>query len=533
MSTLDPSTPPPAATGAVPAAPAVELRGITKAYPGVVANEDIDLAIHAGEVHGLLGENGAGKSTLMSILSGMVQPDAGAIRIGGREVTIDSPRTALKLGIGTVYQHLTLVPTLTVLENLMIGATDLRLDFRGSRARFDELVQTLGARIDPDAVAGSLSLGQLQQVEIIKALWRQTQILILDEPTSMLTPQGVAELQRVMQRLKDSGIAIVFITHKLHEAIEIGDRVSILKAGRRVGGLDPAQLRAETPEQLTSRIVDLMFGEGAAQLAGVAEMEARPEAGEHRREVSGEVALEVVDLAVAGGADEMDVSGISLTVHRGEILGIAGVDGNGQRQLAQALAGQRPIAGGDLRLDGESIRRLDVPDRQRRGLRYVSDDRLHEGTVGDMSVAMNIVLKRIGQAPFWRRGAIRQRDIDAFAQELVDRYDVRTPSLQTNIGKLSGGNIQKVVLARELALDPRLVIYNKPTTGLDVKTASFVRDQIRAQAQQGISAIVISTELDELVALCDRIAVMSRGRLTGVVENGRDAHARVGELMLA
>jgi simple sugar transport system ATP-binding protein len=241
----------------------------------------------------------------------------------------------------------------------------------------------------------------------------------------------------------------------------------------------------------------------------------------------------VVDISIDGGQDEMNVEGISFSVRRGEIVGIAGVDGNGQRQLAQALAGQRSIAGGDIRLAGESIRRLGVADRQRRGLRYISDDRLHEGTIGDMSVAMNMVLKRIGQAPFWRRGAIRKREIDTFAQGLVERFGVRTPGLETNVATLSGGNIQKVVLARELAFDPRVVIYNKPTTGLDAKTASFVRSEIREQARQGISALVISNELDELVALCDRIAVMSRGRLTGVVENGRDAHARVGELMLA
>ncbi len=522
----------PTGGGASPA-PAVELRGITKAYPGVVANDDIDLSVYAGEVHGLLGENGAGKSTLMSILSGMVQPDAGTIRVGGQEVSITSPRKALELGIGTVYQHLTLVPTLTVLENLMMGSGSALLDFGGARARFDELVATLGARIDPNAVASTLSLGELQQVEIVKALWRETRILVLDEPTSMLTPQGVTELQGVMQRLKDSGIAIIFITHKLHEAIEIGDRVSILKAGRRVGGIEPDELRARTPDELKTRIIDTMFGEGAAQLAGVAEMEVHTEEGGHHRELSGEVALELIDLSVDGGADEASVHDMTLSVHRGEILGIAGVDGNGQRQLAQAIAGQRPISGGDIRLEGSSIRKLGVPDRQRRGIGYVTDDRLHEGTVLDMSVAMNIVLKRIGERPFWRRGAIRQQEIDAFARDLVQRYEVRTPSVETNIGTLSGGNIQKVLLARELAFDPKLILYNKPTYGLDVKTASFVRSQIREQAEQGITVIVISTELDELVALCDRIAVMSSGRLTGVVDNGAGAHARVGELMLA
>jgi simple sugar transport system ATP-binding protein len=512
--------------------PAVELRGITKIYPGVVANDAIDLSAYHGEVHGLLGENGAGKSTLMSILSGMVQPDAGSISVDGREVVVSSPRRALELGIGMVYQHLTLVPTLTVLENLMLGSGSFALDFRGSRERFAELVEMLGARIDPNAVASTLSLGQLQQVEIIKALWRETRILILDEPTSMLTPQGVVELQRVMQRLKDGGIAIIFITHKLHEAIEIGDRVSILKEGRRVGGVDPEDLRAKAPEQLKAQIVDTMFGEGSAQLAGVAEMEARPDEGEHHRSVAGDVSLELIGVSVDGGVEEASVHDVSFAVHRGEILGIAGVDGNGQRQLAQSIAGQRHISSGDITFEGRSIRRLGVPERQRLGVRYVTDDRLHEGTVRDMSVAVNMVLKRIGQAPFWRRGAIREREIDEFAAKLVERFTIRTPSVDTNVGTLSGGNIQKVLLAREQAFDPQLIVYNKPTHGLDVKTASFVRTQIREQAEQGVSVIVISTELDELVAVCDRIAVMSSGRLTGIVDNGTGARARIGELML-
>jgi simple sugar transport system ATP-binding protein len=515
-------------------APAVRLRGISKVYAGVVANDGIHLDIHAGEVHSLLGENGAGKSTLMSILSGMVQPDGGEIAIDGRPVTIDSPRAALDLGIGTVYQHLTLVPNMTVLENLMLGTSSgARLDLRAARARFDELAGTLGARIDPGAEVATLSLGELQQIEIVKALWRETRILILDEPTSMLTPQGVAELEHVLARLKARGIAIVFITHKLHEAIEIGDRVSILKAGRLVGGVEPAALRAATPDELKARIVTMMFGEGADQLEGVAEMEANPSAGGPARRLDDDVQLELVDVSLDGGSDEMSLHAISLAVRRGEILGVAGVDGNGQRQLAQAIAGQRPISSGDILLDGESIRRLGVPERERLGVRYVSDDRLHEGTVGDFSVALNTVLKRIGRQPFWRRGAIRPGEIDAFAEDLVRRYEVRTPSVHARMATLSGGNIQKVVLGRELAFDPRLVVFNKPTYGLDVKTASFVRSQIREQAERGVTAVMISNELDELVAVCDRIVVMSRGRVTGVVDNRTDAYARVGELMVA
>jgi ABC-type uncharacterized transport system ATPase subunit len=529
----DPSAPVEMRGGAPTAGtPAVELAAITKTFPGVVANDRIDLTVRRGEVLCLLGENGAGKSTLMSILSGMLRPDSGRVLVDGREMEIDSPRAAIELGIGMVYQHSTLVPTLSVLENLMLGAEGgLRLDVAGARRRLAELSGTLGVQIDPGAQAGSLALGQQQHVEIVKALWRGSRVLILDEPTSMLAPQGVVELGNVIGRLKQSGLAVVFITHKLHEALDLGDRVVILRQGRLAGSLGPEVVAGRSREELQGMIVGLMFGEESRAVEGVAELADRVEH-EARRAPAGEPLLELIHVSATGDRGVGGIEDISLAVRPGEILGIAGVDGNGQRELAEAIAGQRPLAAGELRLGGRTISRLSVSRRERLGLRYVTDDRLGEGTVSGLSVALNLVLKRIGQTPFWRRGSIRKGEIDSVARTLVEEFDVRTPSTETRVAALSGGNVQKVVLARELSFAPRVVIFNKPTYGLDVRTTRAVRARVREQADAGVAAIVISTDLEELVDLCDRIAVLFRGRLAGVIANAPGAEQRIGELMV-
>jgi simple sugar transport system ATP-binding protein len=514
--------------------PAVELVEITKAFPGVLANDRISLAVRRGEVHCLLGENGAGKSTLMNILSGMVRPDSGQIVLDGRNVEIDSPKHAIALGIGMVYQHTSLVPQLTVLENLMLGeAEGIRLNAKAARERLRELGGSIGLGVDPGVTTGMLALGQQQQLEIIKALWRGSKVLILDEPTSMLTPQGVAELEQIVARLKGQGLAVIFITHKLHEAVSIGDRVSVLSQGRLVGAIEPEELRSTSHEKLQERIVALMFGSQARQVADVVELtdevESRPPT---RRVVDDEPALELESVSVEPSPGEIGAHDVSLQVWKGEIMGVAGVDGNGQRELAEAIAGQRPLAGGDVRLFGHSLRKLKVARREKLGLRYVTDDRLHEGTVPSLSVAMNIVLKQIGRPPYWERGRIRYGAILQRARELISRFDIRTPSPETRVGTLSGGNVQKVVLARELSFDPKVVVYSKPTYGLDVKTTRSVRQTIREQALAGVTSVVISTDLDELLDLCDRIAVLSRGRIVGVVENGESAQQQVGELMV-
>ena len=518
---------PPAAT------PAVELIDITKTFPGVVANDHVSLAAMRGEVLCLLGENGAGKSTLMSILSGIYRPDEGRILVDGRAVTIESPRHSRDLGIGMVYQHLSLIPTLTVLENLMMGANPgLTLDRDQARRRFGELAASLGVSLDPEVRASSLSLGQQQQVEIVKALWKGSRVLILDEPTSMLTPQGIAELQAVLQGLKQNGLAIIFITHKLHEATAVGDRVAILKQGRVVGRLDPADLVGVSPGDLQQRIVTIMFGDSTAAGADIAEL--REAAGRRAasRPRTSEALLELAGVSAEGGRGERGIDDVSLAVRGGEIFGVAGVDGSGQRTLAEVMAGQRQHSGGSIRLAGRPIDGLSVAARQRLGLRYVTDDRLGEGVVSSYPLSMNLVLKRIGQPPFWRRGRVDRAAIQRNAVEAVGAYDIRTPSVDTRIGKLSGGNIQKALLARELSFSPRVVVFNKPTHGLDVKTIVAIRERIRDLAGDGVAIVVISNDLDELLDLSDRVAVLDAGRIAGVVPTGPGAEARIGELIV-
>lgn len=512
--------------------PAVELVGISKAFPGVVANDNVSLELRRGEVHCLLGENGAGKSTLMGILAGMQQPDAGRIRVAGAEVRIDSPRTALKLGIGTVYQHSTLVGALTVIENLLLGdSRAVRLNVAGARRRLEEFSAMLGVQIDPGARAGELALGRQQQVEIIKALWRGSRVLILDEPTSMLTPQAVSELQNVLQRLKQSGLAIVFITHKLHEAVALGDRISVLRQGRMTGRIDADRIRSSSSEELEAEIVRLMFGESDG-VEEIAELQVglqghRPTASSK----SGEPALELVHAYARGEGSEPGIEDVSLTLHLGEVLGVAGVDGNGQRALAEAVSGQRRLTHGELRFLGAPIASLSVAQREKLGLRHVTDDRLGEGIVAGLPLSINLVLKRIGQAPFWRRGRIRREVIDKQATALVERFDIRAPSIHARAGTLSGGNIQKLLLARELSFDAKVVVFHKPTYGLDLKTTRAVRNMIGG-LRDGGGALLVSTDLDELLEVADRIAVLSRGRIVGVVENGPGAGEQVGRLMI-
>ncbi len=519
--------------------PAVELSGITKAFPGVLANDRISLRVMAGEVLCLLGENGAGKSTLMSILSGLYQPDAGTIRVRGREVRIDSPRTGRDLGIGMVYQHLSLIPTLTVLENLMLGSEPRTvLDEAAARRRFDGFAATLAVPIDPTVRVGALALGQQQYVEIIKALWKDSRVLILDEPTSMLTPQGIEELQKVLLGLKAAGLAIIFITHKLHEAIAIGDRVTVLKAGRVVGSLGPEDIRGLDAAVLQRRIVGIMFGDDTDSVTRIAELREdlgtavrRPADAQAPAETRPTV-LELAGVSAPGSRGQHSLLDASFRLSAGEILGVAGMDGSGQHALAEVIAGQRRATAGSIRLDGVAVDAATVGQRQRMGLRYVTDDRLGEGVVGRYPVSLNLVLKRIGDAPFWRHGTLHRPAIDANAREMIERFDIRTPSVDTPVGRLSGGNIQKVLLARELSFDPRVVVFNKPTHGLDVRTIGVVRERIRDLAARGVGVIVISTDLDELIDLSERVLVLSRGRIVGIVPNGPDAATRIGELVI-
>lgn len=527
----------------IPDPPAVELRGVVKRFDGVCANDGVDLTAHGGQIHCLLGENGAGKTTLMNVLAGLYRPDEGELFLGGQRVEFFRPRDAIDRGIGMVHQQTDLIAGFSVLENLMLGDRDgLRLRTRAARERLQGLCDLLGLRLDPDVEVGRLALGQQQQVEIVRALWRDPAVLILDEPTSMLTPQGVGDLERVLRQLRTRGMAIIFITHKLREALETADRVSVMRRGRIAGSIGPEEMSAAPRREIERRIVGQMFPDDSALADEVPELRAaikqradgRAAAGTlRRRRCDGEEAiLELDGITVHGRHGETGIERpLTLSVWRGEVVGIAGVDGNGQRALVEAVAGQRRLAGGDIRLLGRSVARAGVAARQRLGLRYVSDDREGEALVGSLPISLNLLLKRIGVAPFWRRGFIRGRLIDDHARRLLDEFGIDVPGPQARAGTLSGGTMQKTVLARELSLAPAVVVFNKPTYGLDVKTTAMVRARVRSLAEEG-AALVISTDLEELLELCDRIGVLVAGALAGMVENDAGAEQRIGALMI-
>jgi simple sugar transport system ATP-binding protein len=525
------------------------LRRVTKRFPGIVALNAVSLEFRSGEIHVLLGENGAGKSTLVSLLAGMQRPDEGEILIDGIPAAIDSPRRSMDLGIGTVFQRVLLVPSLTVIENLMLGGSWLKpLARAAALRRFDELSTLLGTRIDPHAPVSGLSLGEQQQVEITRALWRDEKLLLLDEPTSMLTPQGVADLGRMMRRLKAKGVALILITHKLLEAYEFGDRISVLRLGRFAGDIAPQKLKAMSEAERTETVIGLMFGTDSAAASGASAAGASAASDPGREEElaillgkklrrahtvdrSKPATLSVQTLSTAPDFAETPLHAVSFDLWAGEVLGIAGVDGNGQKHLAEVLAGQRTSRQGRIELAGADITRGGVPERRQRGVRYVTDDRLGEGTVGTFSVATNLVLKEIGSPPYWRRGISDWELIHRSAREQILRNDIRTPSELTPVGKLSGGNVQKVLLARELDAEANVAILNKPTYGLDLHNQRLALDRIAAAAGRGVALIVISTDLDELLEISDRIGVMFQGRLAGIVDNDDGALDKVRRLM--
>lgn len=514
----------------------VGLTEITKAFPGVLANDAISFEVVRGEVHCLLGENGAGKSTLISILAGLQQPDSGVIEIDGLPVALTSPSASIARGIGVVYQHSTLVPNLTVLENLMLGDTDtFWLGRDRAISRLHELSEMLGFPMDPDLRAGDLELGQQQQVEIAKAIWKGSNVLILDEPTSMLVPQAIEQLMVTVNRLKAEGLAIVFVTHKLHEAIALGDAVTVLRGGKVTGRITPDELRVMPEDQARAHILGAMFGDAAAAIEATGVGAAVNVGGPRRTGIPADeaIALEVQRLSTAPRAGIVSLRDVSLTIRSGEIVGVAGIDGQGQRHLAEAIAGQIAPHEGAVLFDSTDISTLGVRARQRLGVRYLTDDRLHEGIVGSMSVAVNLLLKKIGERPFWKFGRMNKQAVRDEARRQIADYEIRTPSEEARAGSLSGGNIQKILLARELSYDPRVVVFHKPTVGLDLKTVAHVRDVVRDYADGGGATLLISSDLDELAELCDRILVISGGRLVGEVHNDSvRVPERVGELMV-
>jgi len=493
----------------------LEVRGLTKRFPGVLANDHIDLQLHQGQVLGLLGENGAGKSTLMNMIYGLYSPDEGEILVEGKSVEIDDPNDAIQLGIGMVHQHFQLVPVLTVTENIMLGTESVRgpfLDRRKARKRIVEISKAYGLEIDPDALVQDLSVGIQQRVEIVKALYRDAKILILDEPSAVLTPQETEGLFEVMQTLLDRGVSIIFITHKLKEVLRICDNIVVLRGGKVVGEADPQE---STQQSLASMMV------GRDVLLAVEKSPAQP----------GDPVITVDHLSVRDDRGLLAVKDVSFSVHTGEILGIAGVQGNGQTELVEAITSLRAADNGHIYIENEDVTHLNPRRVTQRGIAHVPEDRQRHGMVGGFPITDNIRLQTYYRGPFAVGILANDRAIQNTSQGLVDDFDVRTPSIFANIGSLSGGNQQKAVVAREFSRDSRLLIAAQPTRGIDVGSIEFIHKQIVKMRDAGTGVLLVSTELDEILSLSDRIAVMYAGQIIDIVDAADADRETIGLLM--
>ncbi len=492
-----------------------QMRNIVKRFPGVLANDHVNFDVKAGEIHALLGENGAGKSTLMKILYGLYHPDEGEILINGRPVRLESPSDALAQGIGMIHQHFMLVQTLTVAENVALGMQPAGtvLNLAEVRERLLELSSIYGLKINPDAYIWQLSVGEQQRVEIIKALYRGGALIILDEPTAVLTPQEVEELFATLRQMRDQGHALIFISHKLYEVQALCDRITVMRDGR---------------------VVDTVLNNGIEQRTLARMMVGRDVKLQPDRPVvtPGEVRLALEDLVVLSDQGLPALQGVTLNVRAAEIVGIAGVSGNGQRELAESIAGLRPVHSGAIRLAGREISHAPVSERLAAGLSFIPEERNRHGTIGVFSVAENLILQTHASEPFARGIFLDFGAIAAHTRGLINRFNIKTPSPETPVKNLSGGNVQKLILARELSRQPVVLIASQPTRGVDISATEYIRQVLVEQRSAGVAILLISEDLDEIMALSDRIVVLYEGRIMGELAR-EEADVEVLGLMMA
>ncbi len=492
----------------------LELRNITKRFGTLTANDNISLTLEPGEIHSLLGENGAGKSTLMNVLYGLLQPDEGQILIDGKEVKFAGPGDAMAAGIGMVHQHFMLIPVFTVAENVVLGHEPTgkigNLDLNAARKLVKEISDRFGFDIDPDAKVQDLPVGAQQRVEIIKSLARNAKALVLDEPTAVLTPQETDELMDIMRGLAKSGTSIIFITHKLREVQQVADRITVIRQGKVVASPSPKASASELASLMVGREVDLDVKRKPAKV--------------------GAETLVIKDLTVLDDRQHQMVDGVTFSVHDGEVLAIAGVQGNGQTELAEAILGLRKIHSGSIQVAGKDLTRSTVREVLEAGLGYIPEDRKKDGLVAEFSIAENLMLDGSFGKPFAKGVQIDFAKRDEIAHKLIEEFDIRTPSAETLAKQLSGGNQQKVVVARELGRELKVLVASQPTRGVDVGSIEFIHEQIIAARDSGKSVLIISTELDEVLALADRIAVMYRGKIVGIVDS-KTTREKLGKMM--
>ena len=490
-------------------------RNVTKQFPGVLANDDVSVELKPGRVLALLGENGAGKSTLVNILFGMYRPDGGQIIIKDEVVDLHGPDDAISRGIGMVHQHFQLVPPMRVVENIVLGAEPTKrglVDLDEARRRVVELSKRYGLDVDPDALVEDLPVGMQQRVEILKALYRNADVLILDEPTGVLTPQEADHLLTVLRGLTETGVGIVFITHKLREVLAVADDIVVLREGRVVG--------ATTPDQATeSRLAEMMVGRSV--VLRVEKATAQP----------GDVVLQVDDLKVNDNRGQLAVDGVSLQVRAGEIVGVAGVEGNGQRELVEAITGLRHVAAGAMAIAGKPSTNNSTRQIAGNGVGHIPEDREKHGIIAAYSVAENSVLNRYHRKPFSSRGIMRREVIYEHAESVVEEFDVRTPSVAVAASSLSGGNKQKLIVGREFSENIKLLVAAQPTRGIDIGAIEFIHRRIVEQRDKGAAVLLVSAELDEILGLADRVAVLYDGKLMGVLDANVATREKVGLLM--